>query len=857
MSKQKVLLIGWDGADWKTINPLLEAGYLPNLERLVNSGTIGNLATLDPPYSPMLWTSIATGKRPYKHGVYGFSEPASDGNHVRPVLSTSRKCKAIWNILTQKNYRTHSVGWWPSHPAEPINGIAVSNFFQRPGKAGLKHWPLAPHSVWPPEESEGFAQLRVHPGELTGAHLQPFIPDLQKLSGTAAPLVQKLAHILAENASTHAAFTHILRTSDWDFATVYFDAIDRVCHEFMRYHPPHRPHIPKDQFDLYKDVVVGIYRFADMKLGRLLALAGEDTTVMLISDHGFQPDHLRPRDIPNEPAGIAYEHSPYGIFCAKGPGIKQDSLVHGASILDITPTLLQLFELPIGKDMDGVPLLSIFEEPPTPTTIDSWELIEGEAGMPDQGLANDQQALDTLLQQLVDLGYLPPLAEDNSKAVEDTARFCRINFARSLFDGNEIEKAIKQFEVLHQERPNAPWIAYRLAVCYQMIGEHAKCREMIEKLKAGHYYESPFVATMEASLLMGEGNYQQALECLADLREDMTDNTPQINLQIGRCYSMLGQPDKAVTALEKELEIDFDSAEAHQFLGAIHLQQKRYEQATEHLMTAISLNYSGSTAHYLLGRTLLATGEYPAAADAFKVALSITPFNNHARELLAYLYKTHLGQAREAAQLLQDFKKHLRGTVVVVSGLPRSGTSMLMQMLDATHYPIFTDEERAADENNPKGYYEHDVVKKLAHNQQWLSYARDKAVKIVVPLLNSLPYNYRYKIIFMERDFHEIYASQQRMLNRLGQSKNSDILDLGLLESMKHLVGESKQWAQRHPSAEVLYLKYEDVLNAPLEQALRISEFLGIESDPIQMASKVDTSLYRERRKDTSNFIQN
>ena len=93
MKKSKVLLIGWDAADWKAIHPLLDQGLMPNLEKLINEGTMGNLATLNPPLSPMLWTSIATGKRPYKHGVLGFTEPRPDGSGIQPVLNTSRKCK--------------------------------------------------------------------------------------------------------------------------------------------------------------------------------------------------------------------------------------------------------------------------------------------------------------------------------------------------------------------------------------------------------------------------------------------------------------------------------------------------------------------------------------------------------------------------------------------------------------------------------------------------------------------------------------------------------------------------------------------------------------------------------------------
>ena len=111
MVKRRILLVGWDAADWQVIDPLLDAGKMPNLARLVERGAIADLATLHPPYSPILWTSIATGKRPTKHGITGFIEPTRDARAVRPVSSLSRRCKALWNILGQNGLRSVVVGW--------------------------------------------------------------------------------------------------------------------------------------------------------------------------------------------------------------------------------------------------------------------------------------------------------------------------------------------------------------------------------------------------------------------------------------------------------------------------------------------------------------------------------------------------------------------------------------------------------------------------------------------------------------------------------------------------------------------------------------------------------------------------
>ena len=174
---KKILWIGWDGADWKVINPMIEKGYMPNLEKFINQGVMGNLATLDPPMSPTLWTAMSCGKRPYKHGIHGFTEIDPSGDSVRPCQVSSRKVRAIWNMMKLKGMKCHQVGWWPSHPAEPTNGIYISNMYQKANK-NPKDWPLAPGAVHPPEMVDLFADMRVHPKQLTPAHLQPFIRNL-------------------------------------------------------------------------------------------------------------------------------------------------------------------------------------------------------------------------------------------------------------------------------------------------------------------------------------------------------------------------------------------------------------------------------------------------------------------------------------------------------------------------------------------------------------------------------------------------------------------------------------------------------------------------------------------------------
>ena len=120
--KRKVLLVGWDSADWQIIQPLLDGGEMPVLERLINGGVMGSLTSIRPMLSPMLWNSIATGKRPFKHGVHGFTEVDRELNEVVPVSAQTRRSAALWDMLAREGYRTQVTGWFATHPASSLVG---------------------------------------------------------------------------------------------------------------------------------------------------------------------------------------------------------------------------------------------------------------------------------------------------------------------------------------------------------------------------------------------------------------------------------------------------------------------------------------------------------------------------------------------------------------------------------------------------------------------------------------------------------------------------------------------------------------------------------------------------------------
>jgi len=186
-------------------------------------------------------------------------------------------------------------------------------------------------------------------------------------------------------------------------------------------------------------------------------------------------------------------------------------------------------------------------------------------------------------------------------------------------------------------------------------------------------------------------------------------------------------------------------------------------------------------------------------------------------------------------------------SITVVSGLPRSGTSMMMAMLAAGGVEILTDGVREPDESNPRGYFEFEPTKALRDSEAaWLPMAEGKAVKVVSPLLRYLPAQHHYKILFMLRSIDEILASQGRMLEGTGQETSAHA-DAKLAASFTRHLTEVRNWLADQPNVEALWIPYRAVIDDPIAAARSISSFLGQPLDETAMAQAIDRSLYRER----------
>lgn len=939
MTPRKVLLVGWDAADWKVIHPLMDASRMPNVQRLVENGAMGQIATLHPPLSPMLWTSIATGKRPFKHGIHGFSEPTPDGRGIQPVTNLSRKSKAVWNILNQNGLRSIVIGWWPSHPAEPINGVTVSDHYHRAHQPLDKGWPLLRNAVHPPELAETLADLRMHPDLLTPAMVEPFIPLAREIDQDKDKRLAGCMRTLCECVSIHSAATWLIENQPWDFFAVYYDAIDHFCHGFMKYHPPRQAWIPERDFALYSNVVTQAYEFHDQMLGTLLRKAGEDVTVILMSDHGFHPDHLRPSAIPDIPAGPAIEHRDFGVLAISGPGIKSDELLHGPSVLDVTPTILTLYGLPVGEDMDGKVLTQAFVEPPAVSSIPSWEDVAGDDGRHPPHTHLDPVAAHEALEQMIALGYIERPNENREIAVRNTIQELRYNLGEAYQDDDRHIEAHEIFSELYQADRDEQRFAVHLFVSAQALGMTEEMRRIVDdldgrrralyeeargkvadlrKIAAGkaaeikndekaqqepeslldeeqrkdleHWrklarYQPAAIDYLKAQVLAAEKRYAEALAALGRVTQAHVVR-PGLFLQTADLYIKLRRWREAEQVFRKALEIDPDNAHAYIGLCRMALRRRKFAEGAQAALDALQRIYHYPMAHFLLGVALTGMKEYERAAEALRAAISFNPNFPEAHVRLAALLEKQFGDtesAREHRRLARRMRARkavrraplsmaeriekttaasgttmisamedmppLAESLVVVTGLPRSGTSMFMQMLAAGGMSILTDEVRRADEDNPRGYLEFEPVKKLLQDSRWLAEeGRGKAVKIVAPLLPAVPAGLPCRVILTERNLDEVLDSQERMLVRRNKAELATPERRKVLkEEYQRTMTRVKAMLAKRPATEVLTLEYAKAIADPAGTAARVNEFLGGGLDAAHMAAAIDPALHRNR----------
>ncbi len=373
---RRVLLLGIDGATWRVIDPMLARGELPNFRRLVEEGARGTLYSTVSPIqplinsassgmrSPVLWTTVITGREPRDHGILdmevtfvpGLEEPIpfrlpidSPDLSYLPSNAGMRRVKSLWNILSDGGKRVGSIAWWPSWPLDHVNGFIVSDRYRGEADGSGRIEPLDLIDRYQlPELAQAFTigdVFQLCEGEEMDRSVVPGRVEklfrMDHLAMVAGPL-------LAER-------------EPWDFFSMYVKSPDVVQHNFWEYHDKGPGLEHRRQIDLDYDPVEGVYRYVDDMLGWLISVLDDNTDLIIISDHGGGPwltEHGLILDLwkSAERSRWSGNHRKDGIFLMWGPDVRRGvELERPVKLADAAPTALYLMGFPVAKDFSGEP----------------------------------------------------------------------------------------------------------------------------------------------------------------------------------------------------------------------------------------------------------------------------------------------------------------------------------------------------------------------------------------------------------------------------------------------------------------------------------------------------------------------
>jgi len=646
---QRLLIVGWDAADWIVIDRLFAAGKMPVLRRLVEGGCRADLGTLEPRLSPLLWTSIATGKTADKHGILNFVEPKPEGGGLRVSTSTSRRTKALWNILSQSGLETRVVGWYASHPAEPIRGSVVTNLLQEgePVREDAA-WPLLAGTVHPEGLADAVAAARQRSRAFPREVLRTLLPRVDERVAEDARVLS-LVKLMSYAASIEGAALASLGAGAWDAAMVFFDAIDTVGHHFMQYAPPRMAHVSERDQRLFGGVMDRVYEWHDAALGRLLEAAGSGATVLLLSDHGFHSDHLRPNLSEVSPERRmeleASWHRPQGVLAMSGPGVRQGAEIVSPTILDVAPTALALLGLPAGEDFDGRVLAEALSGQ-APTPIPSWDPVDGDSGLHPSDLRMDPFEAADALQQLVDLGYMAALPEDEQAQIDLVRRESLFNLGVALIARRRAHEATPHFEELVARRPAEQRYALCLGNCLLAAG---RFRDALASADA-FLKEDPSSAEGQmlravALSLVGEDAASRAqLEQVARA----AGKRPDLTLALASAFSTCGRYAEARERFEAARKRSPRDPMAHVGLARCQLALGGFEEAAGHALDALEITQALPEAHLLLGAALAWYGDLPNARKSLEFAVKFDPGQEDAHSWLAEV-ADRLGDSAQAS----------------------------------------------------------------------------------------------------------------------------------------------------------------------------------------------------------------
>jgi Flp pilus assembly protein TadD len=571
----RVVLIGLDGADWTFIDPLLQRGAMPNLSRILAAGARGILDAPKPIISPPIWTSIATGRNPEDHGILDFVawDPTTGG--TRPIGSFDRLVPAAWNMLTAVGMPIGVVGWWATWPAEPVMGLLVSD---RVTDVLMPIQQSHERLVSPPERWPEVEQLRVDAEDIDFATGRRFVnvsrdewSESLAHPGYEDP-IGGLRRILASTVTVDRCARHIAKQDSPRLLMAYIEGTDTIGHLFAPYGPPRLSGVSDEDFTAFSGVGEAYFRWLDQLLAPYADFIDDTTTLILVSDHGFQWGTDRPTE-PSEPhtPTAVWWHRSEGVFIAAGRGVTRGG-VGRIRPADILPTVLALLGLPSDPAFSGAPeewcLSDDILEQRARLPVVSYsslapmavpEIVE----LPDE----ERRAVEEKLRAL---GYISGPSEDG-----DLVESRRLNnLATSLLESGREAEAEEAFREAIASAPGYSAPRYNLMLLVFKRGEYEEAEELFWSAVERGLRERERAVVDFALAYLEKGEHRRAVDLLDEGRRRFPDSYT-ITVNTGTVLANSGDLASAEAAFRKAIELVPETTVARNNLALILLRPGR------------------------------------------------------------------------------------------------------------------------------------------------------------------------------------------------------------------------------------------------------------------------------------------
>jgi len=470
----RVIVLGLDGMDPHTIDLLMSEGKMPNFAKLRQDGAYSPLTSAQPLLSPVIWTTIATGRTPEEHGIGHFTAINPSTGEQLPVTSDMRKVKSVWEILSETGRSVAVVGWWATWPATSINGSIVSDhmayhfLFEEGIEGGNPEGRTYPEGL-----AAEIEPLMTRPLDLMVKDLAPYVDVTQEDLDMPFEFTDATHHFrwaLATLESYERIGLHLWTEKKPDILMVYIEGTDSTSHLFGHlFRAKGLVGELADQQKKYGRAVEQMYLRADELVGKYMDAMDDETTLIVVSDHGFelgvlQDDPSKTRDMRRVSERF---HRLRGILYMYGRAVKKNVRVNGPSILDVTPTILALEGVPPATDMPGRVLMDGVELA-EPVRVASYESSRRTPVAPGEEKAEVNREI---MEKLRSLGYVGGAESPTGDR----------NIAALHFESGRYEEAAEIYSRLISENPDDGSLQASLAGVLGAMGRYDEALPHLDK----------------------------------------------------------------------------------------------------------------------------------------------------------------------------------------------------------------------------------------------------------------------------------------------------------------------------------------------------------------------------------------